>query len=180
MNPPSTSTPEGLIGKDLILPTRDTRITIEELLGSVEKEFLNADIRVPTVIEYILNTYLDMQADEDVYAFTGSSVEKAVKSMVLVDFAFENPMAATPDVDQIGIQHGLRLICYYVFSEIIPLIRDMGLTPQQLASVQVVKWMGSDLVIRANPPSLTPSRIACATVAEIDRNFAKFLLDRPS
>lgn len=179
MNSPSTTTAEGLVGKDLILPTRDTRIQIDELLGPLEKEFLNADIRVPLVIEYILNTYLDLQTDTDVYALSGTSVERAVSSMVLVDFAHENPMAQTPDVDLIGIQHGLRLICYYVFSDIIPLIEGLGLTPQQLASVSVVRWMGSDLVVRANQPTLTPSVKACALVSQTDRDFAKFLLDRP-
>lgn len=168
-----TSTPDtssSLSGKDIILPTRDALIDIHTLLGPIEELFTRSGFDTHTLIEYCVNQWTAMKLDEELIDFQVSSLLAAVTGTAIVDFALENSDVKRNGVDRIALEAGIRMVCYYVFTEIIPEIESLNLSPEQIYSVEVVKWLGKDLVIRSRP-----GRSHCRLTAECNIKLASLL-----
>ena len=140
---------QNLSGIPIILPTRDSMETLVALLGPAKAHFEKAGFDTHQLIEYAVNQWAAYKFDQESIEYRSRSLQSAVSGTAMVDFMVENSMAHQDEVDRQMLTTGIHVVIYYVFKEIIPLIEELDMTPEELYSVGVVNWLGQDIVIKA-------------------------------
>lgn len=143
---------EHLSGVHIVLPTRDTHRTIEEVLGPVLDTLVKADIDLQVLIEYILDQWINAEIDQVVLQMNDTSPERLITHTSVMDFVISNNQIREQGLDRESIINGVQFVCYYVFSEIIPMIQSLQLSEPALRGLHIVQWMGRDMVVKFNRP----------------------------
>lgn len=163
VNPTTAST--------FILPTHDSRITLQELLGPAVQDLEIAEIQVEILVEYALDQWIRTHIDQELLESRGLSIYRSVASMAVMDFVLQNQKVMQYQLDRHVLEASVNAIVYFVFNELIPQIEAVGLTEDQLSHLHVKRWLGRDLVMHADNIPALPNSVE----AEINRRFNQFI-----
>lgn len=137
-----------LVGRPLILPTRELHSQIKEELGPLSDTMKAADIDIKVLIEYLLSLWISVEIDQSVPQMQEVSVEYYVTNLAVMDFVLENNLIQQKSLDKRAIEHAVRRVCYLIFVDLIPIIESLNLPESALMDLRVVRWTGMDLIVK--------------------------------
>ncbi len=137
-----------LVGRPLILPTRELHSQIKEELGPLSDTMKAADIDIKVLIEYVLSLWISVEIDQSVPQMQEVSVEYYVTNLAVMDFVLENNLIQQKSLDKHAVEHAVRRVCYLIFVDLIPIIESLNLPESALMDLRVVRWTGMDQIVK--------------------------------
>lgn len=140
-------------GVAIILPTRDAQRNIEHALGPVLGDLKRVDIDVYVLIEYVLDQWIVAEIDQELMEQAQMVPEHLITQYAVWDFIVQNERlqqnvtVQAEGVDRTPLVAAVKCVCAYVFEEIVPMIKTLGLSDPALRNLTVVRWLGQDLVV---------------------------------